>query len=195
MDTVTITITDAPPADVPVLAQRMRFCEYLERGFTGEAFCFEADAVSCPIGRFNLGVGPSDERQRDKLAKLLVRWGDIAAPDLARAYLDRRPTARLASRWIGVRPTDSHPEADLVVVRATPVEAMGLAQRYACHTGHTLRCDIAGIGASCGETVAGALVRHEPAVSLGCNGTRRHAHLPDTHLLLGAPRETYAAMR
>lgn len=194
MDVLTLTVSADPPPDLPVLDRRMRFCEYLNKGFEAEAFCFQADSVSCPLGRFNLGVGPADERQRDKLAKVLVRWGDIAAVDTARAYLDRLATAHLDGQWIAVRPSDAHCQADLVVARGTPAEIMQLVQRYSRKTGLTLRCEIAAIGASCGEIVANALVRNEVTLSVGCDGTRRHGRLPDTQLLLGAPRDTYAAM-
>ena len=194
MKQLTLTVSDAPADDVPASDERMRFCEFLATGFEGRDVCFQADLVKCPLGRFNLGVGASDEAQRRKLAKVLVRWGDIGTEAHAQAYLDDLPTARLAGRWITLRPSDAYPRADLVVARGTPVEIMDLVQRYAYHTSRTLRTNIGGIGASCGEIVAAALATGEPTLSLGCGGTRRHGRLPDTELLLGAPREVYQLM-
>ena len=121
MKHVTLTVSDAPADDVPTSGERMRFCEFLAMGFEGRSVCFQTDLVKCPLGRFNLGVSATDETQRRKLAKVLVRWGDVGTEAHARAYLDGLRTAGLAGRRITLRPSDAYPQADLVITRGTPV--------------------------------------------------------------------------
>ena len=195
MRILSLTAAGEPPDDVAVDEDRRRFCEYLKRGFDGQAFCFAAEKISCPLGRYNLGVGPVDATRRDKLAKVILRWGDIGTIEAAEAYVAGLVNTDLDGRWIVVRPGDTSSEADLIVARGTPAEIMDLVARYTYHTGRTLRFQMGAIGASCGEIVAQALVTGSPALTLGCDGTRRYGALPDSDLMLGASPAVFATMR
>jgi uncharacterized protein (DUF169 family) len=194
---LSLSVFDSPdemPEGVEVVDQRLRFCEFLKAAFDGRTIAFAAESVGCPLGRYNLGVGPADDPHRAKLAKMLVKWGDVDDVDLAIAYLDGLVQAELEGRWVLLEPEAVDQEADLVVVRGTPREIMTLVARYTARTGETLNFPISGVGASCGEIVGRGLVVGEPTLSLGCGGTRKYGGLSEAELMLGAPPEVYDLM-
>lgn len=185
-DLIGVSFLGRAVAGWPVLSERDKYCAFVGRARRGECFCVEADSVSCPLARFNLGIGITSV---DELADTLVGWGDAA---------DRRRGIQLLEDTTRMKRDFSHiaffpaplpeVEADLLLLVCEAEPAQFIARRHMAHKGQPMHSPIGSVGAACGECTAYVLEEERPVVSLGCGGSRPRIGLAPGEVLVAAPK-------
>lgn len=185
---VGITFSQGADYGILELDREDKFCWFIGEARRRGAFWVAADAVSCPLARYNLSIGETDVPD---LARTLVGWGDAADQDTALDFL--RSTSRLEKSFtkiIFASPPKDELEPDVLVWIGTADEGYKMVKGHVSQTGRRVVSPMAGIGAACGTCTAGVVREGSPAVSLGCGGSRPAIGLEEGELLIGAPADS-----
>ncbi|MEA1928241.1 MAG: DUF169 domain-containing protein, partial [Candidatus Auribacterota bacterium] len=173
-----------PPVGIPWLDTRDEHCRFIGRARKG-AFYISSENVSCPLARFYLGIGRTD---REKLARILVSWGDADNYSAGRAYLEEGICLDRCSPYLVYFPyptRDLKPAVLIMIGDADEIQVM--VQEMCARTGERINSSLSGIGAACGECTAYPLVTGKANVSVGCNGSRPGIGLKSGELLFALP--------
>ncbi|MDV2482191.1 DUF169 domain-containing protein [Methanoculleus sp. Wushi-C6] len=85
-------------------------------------------------------------------------------------------------------------EPDVVVIVATPRQALRLSQAYLYTDGGRFSCDYAGIQSICADAVVAVKERGVPNLTLGCNGSRKNSGIAEDEVILGIPPRNLPAI-
>jgi len=83
---------------------------------------------------------------------------------------------------------------DVVVVVATPRQALRLSQAYLHADGGRFSCDYSGIQSLCADAVVAVKERGVPNMTLGCNGSRKNSGIAEDEVILGIPPQNLPAI-
>ncbi|WFN35616.1 DUF169 domain-containing protein [Methanogenium sp. S4BF] len=85
-------------------------------------------------------------------------------------------------------------EPDVVVIVATPRQALRLSQAYIHEKGGRISSDYSGIQSLCADAVVAVRERGVPNMTLGCNGSRKFSGIAEEEVILGIPPKNLPAI-
>ncbi|WAI01716.1 DUF169 domain-containing protein [Methanogenium organophilum] len=85
-------------------------------------------------------------------------------------------------------------EPDVIVIVATPRQALRLSQAYLHEKGGRISSDYSGIQSLCGDAVVAVKERGVPNMTLGCNGSRKFSGIAEDEVILGIPPKNLPAI-
>lgn len=188
-----IKVTEEKPEKLSRISDSRRYCDYVGEARENKAFYTTNEDISCPLARFNLGLEEYNQSKLNDLAKILVDWNDASDMEKALNYLKTSKTLDYGQKYISYFPVNEHvyEKPDLVVKIGTPDEFMPLIKEVTKLTGEWPQALLSGVGGMCEESTAVPLITGRINVSLGCGGSRPHAKLEESQLLIGLPYEIY----
>ncbi|WP_292368438.1 DUF169 domain-containing protein [Methanoregula sp. UBA64] len=179
------------PADIPVgyqkVTEKHRHCQFVQdarlKGMTGYATRPEH---LCRGGAAVMGIEPSPEIVSDgttyqKLGNFKTVEGAVetvsAVPKTGKQFY--------ASVYAPLEKAEFDP--DVVVIVATPRQALRLSQAYLYATGGRFAADYSGIQSLCADAVVAVRERGVPNMTLGCNGSRKYSGIAEDEVIFGVP--------
>jgi Uncharacterized protein conserved in archaea len=181
------------PADVPAgyqkVTEKHRHCQFVQdarlKGMTG--YATRAEHL-CRGGAAVMGIEPSPEIVADgttyqKLGNFKTVEGAVetvsAVPKTGEQFY--------ASVYAPLEKAEFDP--DVVVIIATPRQALRLSQAYLYATGGRFAADYSGIQSLCADAVVAVRERGVPNMTLGCNGSRKYSGIAEDEVAFGIPEK------
>jgi uncharacterized protein (DUF169 family) len=179
------------PADIPAgyqkVTEKHRHCQFVQdarlKGMIGYATRPEH---LCRGGAAVMGIEPSPEIVSDgttyqKLGNFQTVEGAVetvsAVPKTGEQFY--------ASVYAPLEKAEFDP--DVVVIIATPRQALRLSQAYLYATGGRFAADYSGIQSLCADAVVAVRERGVPNMTLGCNGSRKYSGIAEDEVAFGIP--------
>lgn len=186
------------PADVPAgyhkVAEKSRHCQFVQdarlKGMKGYA---TVEEHTCKGGAGVMGIEPIPDSvaggsMYHKLGNFRTAEGALetvsAIPKVEESYY--------ASVYSPLETAEFDP--DVVVIIATPRQALRLTQAYLHESGGRVSSDYSGIQSLCADAVVAVKERGVPNMTLGCNGSRKNSGIADEEVILGIPPKNLGAM-
>jgi uncharacterized protein (DUF169 family)/NAD-dependent dihydropyrimidine dehydrogenase PreA subunit len=175
--------------DVPIPAERLRYCQSLMAARRGRSFMMPANRHACPDGTSILGL----TEMPAKLAsgELYLLFHKLDSIEAAQRMANERPHLKPRSiQATVVTPlADAKTEPQVIAVFAQPEQAMWLLMSAAYYTGHRFDLHASGYNAQCVETTLIPYLTGEPNVSFGCYGCRASSDIGDDLMFVGLPTD------
>ena len=179
------------PADIPAgyqkVAEKHRHCQFVQdarlKGMTGYATRPEH---LCRGGAAVMGIEPSPEIVAD--GTTYQKLGNFKSVEGAVETVSAVPKTGeqfYASVYAPLEKADFDP--DVVVIVATPRQALRLSQAYLYATGGRFAADYSGIQSLCADAVVAVRERGVPNMTLGCNGSRKYSGIAEDEVIFGVP--------
>jgi uncharacterized protein (DUF169 family) len=186
------------PADIPPgylkVNEKHRHCQFVQdarlRGLTG--FATQGEHL-CKGGAAVMGIEPSPEIVADgttyqKLGNFKTIEGAV---ETVRAIPKLDETV-YATVYAPLEKATFDP--DVVVIVATPRQALRLSQAYLHASGGRIAADYAGIQSLCADAVVAVKQRGVPNMTLGCNGSRKYSGIAEDEVIMGFPPKDLGAL-
>ncbi len=179
------------PADVPTgypkVAEKSRHCQFVQdarlRGTKGYA---TRDEHLCKGGAGVMGIEPLPEAVAN--GSMYHTLGNFKTAEGALETVAAIPKCTGESYASVYSPLESAEfEPDVVVIVATPRQALRLSQAYLYATGGRISSDYSGIQSLCADAVVAVKERGVPNMTLGCNGSRKNSGIAEDEVILGIP--------
>jgi len=185
-------------ADVPAgyqkVPEKSRHCQFVQdarlKGMKGYA---THEEHMCKGGAGVMGIEPlppsvADGSTYHKLGNFKTAEGAL---DTVNA-IPKCPEAHYASVYSPLETAEFEP--DVVVVVATPKQALRLTQAYLHASGGRVSSDYSGIQSLCADAVVAVKERGVPNMTLGCNGSRKNSGIAEDEVIMGIPPKNLAAI-
>jgi uncharacterized protein (DUF169 family) len=178
-------------ADVPAgyqkVPEKSRHCQFVQdarlRGMKGYA---TRDEHLCKGGAGVMGIEPLPEAVAT--GKMYHTLGNFKTAEGALETVSAIPKCTTESYASVYSPLESAEfEPDVVVIVATPRQALRLSQAYLHSTGGRISSDYSGIQSICADAVVAVKQRGVPNMTLGCNGSRKNSGIAEDEVILGIP--------
>lgn len=184
------------PADVPAgiekIAEKSRHCQFVQdarlKGMTGYA---TAGEHVCKGGAGVMGIDSLPEAVTTgstyhKLGNFKTAEGALETV----SAIPKNEETYYASVYAPLETATFEP--DVVVVVATPKQALRLTQAYLRISGGRFASDYAGIQSLCADAVVAVMQRGVPNMTLGCNGSRKYSGIAEDEVIMGIPPKDIA---
>jgi uncharacterized protein (DUF169 family) len=179
------------PADIPKgyqkVSERHRHCQFVQdarlKGVAG--YATQAEHL-CRGGAAVMGIEPSPEIVAD--GTTYQKLGNFKTVEGAMETVSAIPKMgepHYASVYAPLEKAEFDP--DVVVIVATPRQALRLSQAYLYATGGRFAADYSGIQSLCADAVVAVRERGVPNMTLGCNGSRKYAGIAEDEVIIGIP--------
>ncbi len=172
------------PDDYEKADDKLRHCEFVMKVARGEMDKVYATAEEqlCGGGAAAIGVASIPEPVKTG-AFYHKQLGQHMTPSGSKGTVDLVPKAGDGEKVFEAAgyaaASDMVIPPDAVLIVCNPKQALHIVQAYLFPTGGRVKADFSGIQSLCGDGV-GALVKgKEINVTLGCNGSRTYAGVPD----------------
>ena len=150
----------------------------------GEKFYSTLEQQQCQGGAGALGL--RDMPPKVASGEMYYKLGRFDSLETAQKTVDKLSIVPERHEGIIYAPLDDADfEPDVVLIILEPVSAMKIAQALVYNDGDKIRPSFAGIQSLCGDLVANPIINKDVNFSLGCDGSRKSAKLPETELSLG----------
>lgn len=189
-----LTGDDYAASPLPAPANGMPYCTAVRWAAQGRGYKMDAAHCACFAASRALGLAPvaEDALSGSRHAKLGVYENLCVSRAVARdmVYCQHKCAG------VAIMPLDQYETTvpDVVLIVATPYNAMRLTQAYAYHSGQLKSIKMAGMCAICQECTSYPYERNQPNVSLLCSGTRCVAQWADDELAIGIPYHQLAQL-
>jgi len=194
IDTVGISVLSHLPLGVDHVEAPWRYCTFVGLSRQGRLVWAAGQEVTCPLARFNLGLDPPNQETIDRLAGTIVGWKAAQDGGVARRFIESLSPLPFGQRVFVYGPLEQMPfPPDLVLLIATPQQAMEHLSTLTAMTGEVSEAPVGGLGALCGECTAVPLLTEKAVASPGCPGSRREAFLAGDQMFLSLPHRLYTA--
>ena len=184
---VTLIAAGDPLPDVPVPAERLRYCQSLMAARRGRSIMMPANRHACPDGTAILGL--TDLPPKLASGELYKLFHKLDSVEAAQHMVNERP--HLDPRSIDatvVTPLEKAAvEPQVIVVFAQPEQMMWLCMSASYYTGHRFVFHASGYNAQCVETTLIPFTSGEPNISFGCYGCRASSDIGDDIMFMGIP--------
>jgi uncharacterized protein (DUF169 family) len=155
-------------------------CAFWKAAQEGRAFyTVPADHYNCAVGAYTHKISLPEGRagELEQTVGFMAQSGYLRMEEVPGI-----PTLAATPPVIAYGPVDSAPfAADVVIVRATPAQAMLLYEAAARSGAH---CPMPGLGRPACAALPLAVQNGSAAISLGCKGNRTFTGLPDDEMYL-----------
>jgi uncharacterized protein (DUF169 family) len=177
----------APLPDVPMPAERLRYCQSLMAARRGARFLMPASRHACPDGTSILGLTGLPPKLAS--GELYVLFHKLDSIEAAQKMVGERPSlpARSIDATVVTPLDDAACEPDVVAVVCQPEQAMWLLMSASYYTGHRHDLHASGYNAQCVETTLLPYTTGEMNVSFGCYGCRAASDVGDDLMFVGIP--------
>ena len=179
---------DEIPREYEELEEQIRHCEMIQIARKeGKKFYAPLDKHSCKGGAYAIGIL---QNPPEPLAtgKLYYKLGNLESEEGAIKTVDAIPKVKEkihASVYAPLSDADFDP--DSIVVITSPKKGLRLVQALLYKKGGRFQADFAGIQSLCADAVAAVKVREVANATLGCNGSRKYAHIEDGEMIFAFP--------
>lgn len=182
------------PAGYQKVPEKSRHCQFVQdarlKGMKGYATRTEH---MCKGGAGVMGIEPlppsvADGSTYHKLGNFKTAEGALDTV----AAIPKSSEAHYASVYSPLETAEFEP--DVVVVVATPRQALRLTQAYLHATGGRMASDYSGIQSICADAVVAVKERSVPNMTLGCNGSRKNSGIAEDEVIMGIPPKNLAAI-
>lgn len=175
------------PAGYPKVAEKSRHCQFVQdarlRSTKGYA---TRDEHLCKGGAGVMGIEPLPEAVASgSMYHTLGNFKTAACALETVAAIPKCADESYASVYSPLESAEFEP--DVVVIVATPRQALRLSQAYLYATGGRISSDYAGIQSICADAVVAVKERGVPNMTLGCNGSRKNSGIAEDEIILGVP--------
>lgn len=185
-------------ADVPAgygkVPEKSRHCQFVQdarlKGMKGYA---TRDEHLCKGGAGVMGIEPLPEAVAS--GKMYHNLGNFKTAEGALdtvAAIPKCEEDNYASVYSPLESAEFDP--DVVVIVATPRQALRLSQAYLHSTGGRISSDYSGIQSICADAVVAVRQRGIPNMTLGCNGSRKNSGIAEDEVILGIPPKDLPAI-
>ncbi|KZX11910.1 DUF169 domain-containing protein [Methanobrevibacter filiformis] len=172
------------PEDLENFDGKIRHCEMVKKAAEGSSFYATSKNQACKGGSAAIGL--------EKIPKKIVtgefyfnlkRFKSIGS---AKRTLNEIPKIDIINYGIAYAPlNEARFQADIIVLFATPKQAMKLSQAIVYTLGGRINANYAGIQSVCADVVAGPYITKTPNMSLACSGARKFAKIKDDEMVIG----------
>lgn len=175
---------DEIPEGIGLIGEKVRHCEMVRKASLGEKFYSTLEQQQCQGGAGALGL--RDMPPKVASGEMYYKLGRFDSLETAQKTVDKLSIVPKRHEGIIYAPLDDADfEPDVVLIILEPVSAMKIAQALVYNDGDKIRPSFAGIQSLCGDLVANPIINKDVNFSLGCDGSRKSAKLPETELSLG----------
>ncbi|MBP2133700.1 uncharacterized protein (DUF169 family) [Methanomicrobium sp. W14] len=185
---VKIAETEADiPSGYQKIQERSRHCQFVQdsrlKGMKGYATRSEH---LCKGGAGVMGIEKLPESVAN--GKMYHTLGNFKTAEGALETVSAIPKCTTKSYASIYSPLESAEfEPDVVVIVATPRQALRLSQAYLYATGGRVSSDYSGIQSVCADAVVAVKQRGVLNMTLGCNGSRKNSGIAEDEVILGIP--------
>lgn len=179
------TADDVPAGYAKV--EKSRHCQFVQDArLKGTAGYATAEEHMCKGGAGVMGVGPLPEHLANgstyhKLGNFKTAEGALETV----AAMPKSTEKFYASVYAPLETAAFEP--DVVVIVATPRQALRLTQASLHAHGGRVSSDYSGIQSICADAVVAVIQRGVPNMTLGCNGSRKNSGIAEDEVILGIP--------
>jgi len=164
---------DGIPNGVPPAPEPLRHCQAIYRGFSGEVWWLDVAHQACFAARAALGMAPLAEKVAN--GRVPYEHGLAASQEVAArimAEIPKLPQGSVMGEIVGA--LDRFPMIpEVVIVKATPFQAMWMANALLFDTGRPrVTATFAGMQASCADVTTLPMTAGRMNLSPGCYGCR-----------------------
>lgn len=175
---------EAWPATEPTVATS--YCGLVRQAMSGEVRKVNVSHLSCETAAHILGI--EQVPAYDEHVESYASFGLYEDETIAGTALDTVPTLD-GVYGFGLGPLDSFTfvDPDLVLMIASPYQAMRIAQGYGYLNGTGASASALGMHGMCAETTAATIESGEIRLSLLCSGARHIARIAEDELSVSMP--------
>ncbi|GAB7015585.1 DUF169 domain-containing protein [Methanogenium cariaci] len=182
------------PAGYDKVPEKSRHCQFVQDArLTGTKGYATKEEHMCKGGAGVMGIEPIPE----SVAKgnTYHKLGNFKTAEGALDTVNAIPKSKgsyYASLYSPLETAEFEP--DVVVIVATPRQALRLSQAYLHEKGGRVSSDYSGIQSLCADAVVAVRERGVPNMTLGCNGSRKFSGIAEEEVILGIPPKNLPAI-
>ncbi len=160
----------------------------------GKVFFATSPKHLCNGGAWSLGLRPLTESL--KTGDFYYKLGKFGSRAACRRTIDRIPHLREGETYATLyAPLECTPFApEIVLIVATPLQMLKLAQAVLHDQGGRIESTFAGIQSVCADATAQTFLSGRPNFSLGCDGSRKFSGIEPQEMVMGIPAELLPAI-
>jgi len=182
------------PAGYQKVSGKSRHCQFVQdarlKGMQGYA---TQEEHLCKGGAAVLGIEPVPEKVAS--GNMYYTLGNFKTEEGALETVTAIPKSSEQHYASVYSPLETAAfEPDVVVIVATPRQALRMTQAYLHATGGRFTSDFSGIQSICADAVVAVRERGVPNMTLGCNGSRKNSGIAEDEVIIGLPPKVLPAM-
>lgn len=172
------------PTSLEKIGEKMRHCEMVQKAAHGNAFYSTSTEQLCKGGSAAIGLEKLPEKLES--GEFYHNLGRFKSLGSAKRTIDSVPKINLNVYGIIYMPLEKADFIpDVVVIIATPLQAMRVTQAIVYTLGGRVESDFSGIQSVCADAVARPFISKRPNITMGCSGSRKNADIKDEELIIG----------
>jgi uncharacterized protein (DUF169 family) len=181
------------PEGIPKIEENIRHCEMVQKASQGNAFYATAEEQMCKGGAAAVGLQEAPEKV--KTGEFYLSTGRFSSIGAAKRTMDAIPKIDPIMYALVYAPLETaNFDPDVIVIIASPAQAMKLAQALVYTLGGRVEADFSGIQSICADAVAGPFLRKTANFTLGCTGSRKFADIKDDEVIVGLNGENIGCL-
>ena len=176
--------------DLEELSESMRHCQMVGIASTeGKSFFAMQKVHSCMGGAWALGLGPLTKSLQS--GEFYFKLGKFESTASCKRTIANVPALESESVYATMyAPLECTPFVPaVVVIIAEPAFMLKLVQASLFKLGGRIESNFAGIQSLCADTTAFPYMSGKVNISLGCDGSRKFAHIEKEYMVAGIPLE------
>ncbi|MDK2891971.1 DUF169 domain-containing protein [Methanohalophilus sp.] len=178
------------PEEIERLKESTRHCQMIDEvRRKGTQFYTLVDDQKCNGGAAAMGLCEMSNALAS--GDLYYRLGRFSTLNAARRTMQQVPTVPAGSiKAIVYAPLEkAKVMPDVVVIIANPEQIMCISQALIRKYGGRVKTSFAGIQSLCADGIAYPYLYGAPGVTVGCTGSRKHAGIQKSEMIIGIPIE------
>lgn len=183
------SISDVPEGIVRI-DEKLRHCEMITKAATGEIFYSTAEDHTCKGGAGAIHINTEPIPEKILNGELYYNLGRFESKEAGKKVAEELPRLEEYNEVIMYGPLEKAEfEPDALVIIASPLQGMKLAQGIVYKDQSRVKADFSGIQSLCADAVARPIITKTPNVTLACDGSRNYAKIKEGELILGFAKE------
>jgi uncharacterized protein (DUF169 family) len=168
-----------PPAEGRYFPEETRFCEAIGQAWSSNNLLAKG-CINCMGANYVFGW---EENIRDKVIENFQRKRNISSKDAA-SIVKGLPKMEVAPIAIGLNGEET---PDLLVAYVQPQQFMKLLTVYQGVFGGTLKLELSGYAAVCGNVAVNTYLHKRISLSFGCEDSRQYGGISRDRVIVGIP--------
>ena len=180
---------EAAPQGFETPAHKMRFCQAVMEASWGKFLVIKPSEMSCGPGPASFGEPMREKVARGEVHQAIGLFGSTeAAARCLSANIKIPAGAAGAAGNVLVGGLEKFPvQADVIVLRLNPEQALWICQSRSYTEGKHLMFDVQTEASFCSGLAVATLLRNEIQIALGCYGSRSNTNMKPEEMLVGIP--------
>ncbi|HOT93826.1 MAG TPA: DUF169 domain-containing protein [Methanoregulaceae archaeon] len=183
-------IKDEIPEGMAEAPEQLRHCKMVSMArHDGAVFYATVDRHLCNGGAWALGLRPLTESLQT--GDFYFKLGKFSSRAACRRTIDRIPHLTPGETYATLyAPLEAAPFVpEVVLIVATPLSMLKLAQAALFEVGGRNTAEFAGIQSVCADATAQTFLSGRTNFSLGCDGSRKFSGIEEQEMVMGIPAE------